>query len=232
MKTKLGLGLALGLLLAANSSGAGRPSHTTPNKESATITVGVYDYAHTKSAKLLEAEQAAASILRKAGVGVVWLACPTDDTSQEVPGCATQGDLTHLTLRLLPNAMSNRLRQMHGDALGFALLGEKPSCDAWVFVERINAFAVEQQLTFEPLLGGVIAHELGHLLLNENRHSDSGLMRAHWSRGELLAIEFQHLLFSRTEQEKIQTGAIARAQMASATLAELVPLADGRPSTR
>lgn len=222
MKTKLASGLVLNFLLMANPSKAALSSQTTPSNDLVAITIGLYDYAHTKPAELLQAERTAAAILLKAGVKAVWLACPVaNDTSPSTPACAVPGDPTHLTLRLVPGAMSGRLRFVDGDALGFAALGAKLSCDAWIFYDRVKDFALEQRLTFERLLGSVMAHELGHLLLNENRHSDTGLMHGHWSRGELLAIECARLVFSDTEGKGIHSGAIARREAASSVITEV-----------
>ena len=228
MKTKLASGLILSFLFVANPSEAGRASQSTPNNDLVAITIGLYDYAHTKPVQLLQAEQTAAAILLKAGLKAVWLACPVaNDTSPSTPACAVPGDPTHLTLRLVPGAMFGRLRFVDGDALGFAALGAELSCDAWISYDRVKDVAVEQRLTFERLLGSVMAHELGHLLLNENRHSDTGLMHGHWSRAELLAIECARLVFSDTEGKRIHFGAIARREAASAVITE-VPSFDSR----
>lgn len=224
MKMKLVSGLILSFLFVANPSVAARSSQTTPNPELVTITISVYDYAHAKPAELLQAKRTAAAILLKAGVKAVWLACSVaGDTSPSTPACAVPGDPTDLTLRLVPSAMSGRLRFIDGDALGFAALGAELSCDTWIFYDRVKDFAAEQRMTFERLLGGVMAHEFGHLLLNENRHSDTGLMHGHWSRGELLAIECARLVFSDTEGMRIHSGAIARREAESAVIAEVSP---------
>jgi hypothetical protein len=219
MKTKITSSLVLGLLLTAGSDGPVQ-SQTIPDKESVTIMVGVYDYAHTKAADLFEAERTATAVLRKAGIEMLWLACPTANASADVPSCATV-DPTHLTLHLLCEAVPNRLQQVHGDALGFAALGEKPSRTAWVFADRVKVFAVDQRLIFARLLGAVIAHELGHLLLDETEHSNAGLMHSYWTRQELLAIECGVLQFSDAESKRVQSGARARQQVASAAVAEV-----------
>ena len=62
------------------------------------------------------------------------------------------------------------------------------------------------------LLGTVIAHELGHLLLSTNSHSTFGLMRANWSGKELLAVEHQAMHLSSSESKRIQEAMIFRRQ--------------------
>ena len=215
MKTQWAAGCILGFFLTASSSGAEGSSQITPSNELATITVRVYDHTHAKPRALHEAEQIASAILSTAGVAVVWLPCLTDDGSSKTAECAVPDDPIHLKLHILPRSMSKGLRSVHSDALGFALLGAELTCNAWIFYDRTNDFALEQQLTFERLLGTVIAHELGHLLLGENAHADAGLMHGYWSRKELLAIEFEQLVFSDVERRGIERGVVARREAAA-----------------
>jgi len=56
---------------------------------------------------------------------------------------------------------------------------------AYVFYDRIQGFARAHGLAVGPLLGHVIAHEVGHLLLPFGSHSSSGLMRGRWTPVDL-----------------------------------------------
>ena len=47
------------------------------------------------------------------------------------------------------------------------------------------AFPNVSHFTLSRLLGLAIAHELGHVLLGSNSHSDLGLMRGRWNREDL-----------------------------------------------
>ena len=53
---------------------------------------------------------------------------------------------------------------------------------AWVFYDRIRVYSAELGLGAPVMLGHVIAHELGHLLLPHNAHSTAGVMRPGWDR--------------------------------------------------
>lgn len=46
------------------------------------------------------------------------------------------------------------------------------------------------------LLGHVLAHEIGHVLQQVARHSDSGLMKAYWSNREMMSMARQRLRFT------------------------------------
>ena len=59
------------------------------------------------------------------------------------------------------------------------------------------------------LLGRVTAHEIGHLLLGDNRHSADGIMRAVWSTRLLQHATRSDWLFTRDQAVAIQQ-ALAR----------------------
>jgi hypothetical protein len=56
---------------------------------------------------------------------------------------------------------------------------------AWVFYDRIRAYSAELGLAASQMLGHVIAHELGHLLLPHEAHSLAGVMRPAWDRAQV-----------------------------------------------
>lgn len=196
-------------------------SHAGTQDGLRTIAIYVYDYADARRSVLSEAERTATGILGKAGVETVWVDCPRDNASPTNPACVASPDPTHLILRVLPDSMSKGLQQVHGDAMGFTALGERFNCNAWIFYGGVKDFSLEQQLTLERLLGAVIAHELGHLLLGENVHASAGLMHGYWTNRELLDIESSRMIFSETESERIQSGVIARYQALSLVAAEV-----------
>ena len=51
------------------------------------------------------------------------------------------------------------------------------------------------RVNLAEILGSVMAHEMGHLLLGSNAHAISGIMRAHWESGELRRIAMGTLVF-------------------------------------
>ena len=103
------------------------------------------------------------------GVRTVW------DESEETIRSTQDGRL-HLTVILLSREMAGKKILAEGlldNVLGQAYLG---SGRAYIFCDRI-AMRPGPKL-FAILLGAVIAHEVGHLLLREKSHSRSGIMRA------------------------------------------------------
>jgi hypothetical protein len=93
------------------------------------------------------------------------------------------------------------------DAMGKAWVpagGAGDKADA--YVRPVEDVADGQNLDAAVLLGYVIAHELGHLLIGPG-HSADGVMRARWGRNEFQALRQRWLRFNRTDAERIRMAA-------------------------
>jgi len=66
------------------------------------------------------------------------------------------------------------------------------------------------------ILGCVIAHELGHLLLGSNSHSGSGVMQPQWGRKQVKQALTCELLFTHERSKVIRREAQTRASLPSA----------------
>ncbi len=211
MKTKLANGLVLGFLFAVSSAWAGQSSLAVSTDEGEPITIGVYDYAQAGSRVLLKAERVTGGILQNAGVSIAWLACSADVTAPWNPGCANLAGPLKITLHVLAKDTAIRLRHK-SDVFGLAAVGEEGEfgCDAWVFYDQVKEAAAQTALSLPQIFGNVIAHELGHLMMGPNSHSRTGLMRARWSRQELLAADLGKLSFSDSESDQIRYSIVAR----------------------
>jgi len=51
---------------------------------------------------------------------------------------------------------------------------------AYVFIDKVTAFASSHRIPVKYLLACVLAHEIGHLLLPANAHRPDGIMRDGW----------------------------------------------------
>ena len=78
-----------------------------------------------------------------------------------------------------------------------------------VYADRARELADRRE--FEVILGWVIAHELGHLLLGRNAHSAAGIMRARWRAQDLKPSRQAAMLFLPAEAKRIRAQVLARA---------------------
>ena len=85
------------------------------------------------------------------------------------------------------------------DTLGEAFLSPyNVSYFVDVYHQTVESLAVNKEVEFAVLLGYVIAHELGHLLLGPG-HAKQGVMRPSWERSDFKAISQGFLKFSAAE---------------------------------
>jgi hypothetical protein len=79
-------------------------------------------------------------------------------------------------------------------------IAAEPGGRALIFVDRIERRARAARIDITRLLGAVIAHEIGHMLLR-SAHTQTGLMRAHWGDHDLQLIDMGGLRFTASEPE-------------------------------
>jgi hypothetical protein len=180
-------------LLAATSAFSQTPGIATKPE----VAISVYDYAHVSPKLLVAAEEDARRIFLQAGVDTVWTPCLPKPEKIEAANCYSV-NATHLTLKILPRAISAQARD-RSDVLGTALLdGQGVGYYSYVFYEAVQRIADERKLG-HAMLGDVLAHEIGHLLLGSNSHSVSGIMSAHWYGEELRRISEAAMLFTPSQ---------------------------------
>ena len=101
------------------------------------------------------------------------------------------------------------------DALGAAWLDGPPEIQ--VYYDRVVEFA--QEATRVPeLLAHVLAHEIGHVLEGQGRHSTSGIMKAHWDAKDLFQILWRPLPFAPEDVEMIRSGVLRQQSGAGSSL--------------
>jgi len=90
-------------------------------------------------------------------------------------------------------------------SLGLAVRGANFSGRlAYVFYDRVQPLARKHQMRDSSLLGVVIAHEIGHLLLPYGSHSSNGLMRGEWDTRQLSLAGARLLRFTAQQAKLIR----------------------------
>jgi hypothetical protein len=88
-------------------------------------------------------------------------------------------------------------------ALGAALPSE--GSHAWVFYDRVLRAGLDDNYV-AALLAHAMAHEIAHVLQGINRHSESGILKAHWSDTDCARMTFFPLMFTREDALLIHRG--------------------------
>jgi hypothetical protein len=92
------------------------------------------------------------------------------------------------------------------DAMGKTFLNKESEKGylADAYYQAVQELAERHQVDADELLGCVMAHELGHLLLGPG-HVPGGVMQAHWGGNELQALRQRWLKFNHAQRERIQS---------------------------
>jgi len=180
------------------------------------IRVHVDNYSQASSTTLSRAEREAGSIFGEAGLRIVWLNCPVG-SSPSVSGNPCQGPLepTDIVLRIIPGPAKNTFQD---PVFGFAVVPLVASVFYDYAVRRAKIDAAEFEVPI--LLGCVVAHEIGHLLLGLNGHSDSGIMQGRWERKQIRQAMTGTLLFTPEQAKLIQVETQRRMRLQLASLKE------------
>ena len=186
-KATAAVAAALAMMVTQEANAQGAPT-AAANRREATVLIHIANYAALPSEILDGAKARVVSIYNAIGVRTVWVDGPATDRHH---------GQQHLTILLLSRDMAQN--KISAEGLSDHVLGQAhlPSGRAHIFCDRIAAMPVASRSLSIPL-GDVIAHEVGHLLLQTNSHSRSGVMRAQM---DVQAIRLQHF-------DKAQAGTI------------------------
>jgi hypothetical protein len=192
--------LLLALVLVSGQAAPARSPDTLAGR----LRLAVFNDAGVSPDTLAHAASRATFVLAQSGIELDWINCGHPDPSDFSPHltlCSALAWPHQLSVRILP-----RGRSIHSDVFGQAFLDESGSgvyCN--VYYNNLAANRAHTQLTDADMLGLVIAHEVGHLLLGANSHSDSGLMQAHWDASALQVAAHHNLFFSPAQSATLRT---------------------------
>ena len=168
-----------------------------------TITVLLNDSVHVDRQVLAEAEKEAGRIFHVAGVEISWVNCIGGG---HVDRCRVQPGMNEFVVHIV---MSGKTSSDSVFGVAFvAADGTGKYSD--VFFGRIKRQCQESDFAIERLLGYVMAHELGHLLLGTGAHSRWGIMMPTWRKAELQEAKMGGLLF-HPEQAQLMKARISGA---------------------
>ena len=200
--------ITLALTLAPPSFARGDTSGT---EGAFPLTVRVENYAGAPDRLIDSAQTHAAKIFRGFGTEILWVDCGIGSWGQaENPACLTPNGPTDLTVRLLPESQAKNFPIDPG-AFGMA----QPSTTggfgymAYIFYHRV-AELCGRQYPKAPVLGHMIAHELGHLLLGLSSHSKAGIMSVPWRSKDLQKVGQDGMRFTKQQSDRIRANLLKR----------------------
>ena len=169
------------------------------------LTARIYSFPGLSPWILRNAEAEATHAMRDVALTLVWMDCTAKVLSGVCLAPPAPGDLI---VRILKKA----LPQASGAALGINDSSDS-SAAAFVFYDRVFALR-SYTLSVPVMLGRVIAHEITHLLLPREPHSNGGLMKAQWTAEDLQPQRSAGLGLARESLEFLEIEALRRERMA------------------
>ena len=194
--------VSAGAVLVPQSAGK------TPYPAPPTLRVSVFNDAHIPNQKLLRAERVAAQIFAASGISIDWLNCgrPTE-TGREQSACSEAIFPSHLHVRIEPCSLN-----LNPSVVGLSYSGENGAGQqADIFYSGVSLLEQTHHADSAAILGGVMAHELGHLLLGADSHAPSGLMRPLWNAHDLSGSLSGQLAFTPQQSEKLRARLVTAA---------------------
>ena len=159
------------------------------------VRVHLENFMTVPTAALARAKGVAAGIFAGAGVRLEWKE-GEPRKSQQAASCAGLPDDV-LEVQFDETAAARFPR----DAMAYAVPGKAGIC-IHIFYNRVVA-AHSRDLT-PVLLGHVLAHEITHILEGVARHSEDGLMKAHWSSSDYMEMSQHSLPFAEEDVQLLQ----------------------------
>lgn len=133
------------------------------------VVIQLRDYAEVPPFVLFRAQLEAARIFKMAGIRLIW----RDFAVTSVLESAVRLRILILSDKIIREYSSRET--VRPETLGMA--NPARGC-AFIFYPHLEAYLPRGEAELPTLLGRVLAHEIGHLLLLDTEHSKTGIMRA------------------------------------------------------
>jgi hypothetical protein len=171
------------------------------------LLVRIYDNAGLMASELSSALKTTHEILRRADLAVDWVQCRARSTGPVPAVCDTPLSFSDVVVRLIEGSDKESGERR---ALGYSLFDSNGTSGfATVYVDRVDWLSRRANYPRAPVLGRAIAHEIGHLILRSNAHTESGLMREVWTAEQILRNRREDWTFSPGQDGDLRNARIA-----------------------
>ena len=203
-------------LAGFNSLAAGQGKGPRP-----TFTIRVRNYAGIPPQTLAEARRTAITIFQRAGIEARWAEIEVDESyAQRARVPEPLMTLADMQVNIFPDTAPIPAG-VSDHVMGVAPGAGPDRTVVDVFAGRVRSLFlrissaylkgdIERPVSEGELLGHVIAHEVGHLLLNQPGHSPRGIMRGEWVFGDFRDMASGLLLFDSQQAQLLCAEAARR----------------------
>lgn len=199
---------AASLLSLLLSSGLPAQGGGPTTGEPPTLTIRLYNYAEAPAVLLDDATEIGGQIFRRAGIDTVWVTCAASPDQPSHRSCDESPGKRIVHVNILNREMSAKLGT-DPNAFGLAFTSDIEFGQfATVFYHRIGE--LERRWARDAVMGHILAHEIGHLLLGFGGHTQHGIMSPSWTKAELTQAESGGLNFDKSRARHMRKQVLAR----------------------
>ena len=214
--------LTFGFLLTLGLTASAQAGEAEPGLR---ITLQVRNYAEVPEKTLSRAKEEVTTIFHQVGVDTSWTHIPVPfgerrSNSSPTPTAPSPG--LQLRIHILSQTMAKPLEERLANnehVFGVApRTKDNPGRLVYIFYHRVEELVQKQWLLEHTarILGLAMAHEIGHLLLPPNSHTETGIMRANWyfpSKVDFLLATYGKLEFTPEQGELIHSEVLRRSTL-------------------
>lgn len=185
------------------------------------LKIRVFNYSSASAVVLEKATAEASAIFARSGIDLGWAYCPPRHSTTSDPECDSQPAPGEIRVRVLGRHLNNSFQD---DVFGFAIAPTFATVyydSAQLMVERTS----ESDSILPAVLGCLIAHEIGHLLLGENQHTASGIMQASWNIRQIQQLMKGALQFTSKQAMQMRMNGRIRSRQANEPTANAIEMA-------
>jgi hypothetical protein len=196
------LGGSIAVLVGVASTTARAAAEPPPSPQPVIHLLAVVHDLRVSGDVLTQAKREVSQIYGLSGVTIIWDSATAEDTDE--------ARARRLFVVFKPVGNDPATAALKPSTMGAAITSSAHRGRlAYIFYERIQDFAGYTSSTVAVVLGHAIAHEIGHLLLAPG-HSDSGIMRADWTRDDMTQASRGVLRFTADQTAKLRRAATRR----------------------
>src|ERR1700730_17924190 len=178
------------------------------------LSIRLYNLAGVSPQTLDRAAEEATMILATAAVDIAWQQRPAGSLEARAFDQTGHGKGQHpkpdTRNYLVVSIRRGDPASVFPGALGFALPDAQLGVHATIFYDRIEAVTQLVIITVPKMLGHVMAHEIGHVLLGSTEHSSAGIMKAIWDRTDFQYDPAARMEFTPEQRRVIRERASVR----------------------
>jgi len=186
------------LVLLAPVVSAASPEPTAETRP--LLNILVFNYSSAPAVILIKATAETSQIFARSGIRLAWTYCPLRPSAASQVACQSEPAPGEIRVRVLGGHLNNTFRD---SVFGFA---NAPTF-ATVYYDSAQLLVkttTDSDSTLPIVLGCLIAHEIGHLLLGESQHTAGGIMQARWDIHQIQQLMKGALQFTSEQAMRMQ----------------------------